>query len=278
MMRPPLTRVAVAQIDVHPAALVQERSPLADPLFEFERGDRLLGEDGRVPTALRKEHAELAQRVREVYCQQLGLKLEAIVAACRGWKVRVLVLQEYSVPWELLPKLAAEAGDIVVVAGTHAVDRKARRAKVYQALGWPEEQMPQGGTAVAPVLFRGRIVALSAKLGRTQWEPDLKLGSAWKPVEIDGFGPTFGVMICKDFLARERGGQHEAPKRRGHRGATSPRLAHAVIGRARSARWPAQCRPSQGCAPRSGFPLRPARARSQRLDRCRAVAPQAWRT
>lgn len=58
------------------------------------------------------------------------------MAACRAWEVRLLVLPEYGVPWELLGKLAALAGNMVVVAGTHTVDHGARRAGVYAQLGW----------------------------------------------------------------------------------------------------------------------------------------------
>ena len=43
------TRVAVVQLDFLPAALVERRSPLEDPLFDFGRPDALLPAEGVVP-------------------------------------------------------------------------------------------------------------------------------------------------------------------------------------------------------------------------------------
>lgn len=72
-----------------------------------------------------------------------------------------LLLSEYSVPWELLPELVERSGDLVVVAGPHAVEPAAVRAKVYSKLGAP---MPRLGQAVGPIIGVGRILGLQTKL------------------------------------------------------------------------------------------------------------------
>lgn len=202
------TRVAVAQLDYLPAALIDRRSPLADPLFELGKPSSLLAPSGDVPPALLEPLQHLQDRVRAAYVRQLRAKLETIVATSLRWKVQLLVLPEYSVPWELLPALADAAGDMLVVAGTHAVERAGRKSGVYEGLGWPET--PRAGTAVAPVLYRGRLLALQPKLSAAKPERgSLVLGDRWQPVELDPItGPPIsgpmGVMICLDFLFRER--------------------------------------------------------------------------
>ncbi|MBL9102329.1 MAG: pentapeptide repeat-containing protein [Myxococcales bacterium] len=203
MSSPLSTRVAVVQLAYHPAAVLEMRSPLEDPLFEIGKPDSLLPANGHVPPVLEERFAALQRRVRAVYCEQLTGRLLAILAACRGWGVRVVVFPEYSVPWDVLPVVAAAAGDMVVVAGTHQIERDARG--VYPRLGWPKEQVPPNGTAVCPVLFRGRLVGLQAKLKPAEPErKGFKPGTAWAPIRVeDALNDAFGVLICLDFLHRE---------------------------------------------------------------------------
>ncbi|MCA9712532.1 MAG: carbon-nitrogen hydrolase family protein, partial [Myxococcales bacterium] len=208
MRSPHHTRVAVVQLDFHPAASIDRKSPLADPLFALGKPDSLEPADGEVVPGLQEPLEGLRARVRAAYVEQLRARLEAILVACRGWDVQLVVLPEYSVPWELLPALAEAAGPMVVVAGTHAVERTGRRAGVYEALGWP--QAPRSGMAVAPVLHRGRLLALQPKLSAAKPEQrGLVLGEEWVPVDFDaaigpGLPSPMGVMICLDFLYRER--------------------------------------------------------------------------
>jgi len=117
--------------------------------------------------------------------------------------VRVVVLPEYSVPWDVLTTIAAAAGEMVVVAGTHQVEPDGRG--VYSTLDWPKEQVPANGTAVCPVLFRGRLVGLQAKLKPAEPErKGFKPGTAWAPIRVeDALDHAFGVLICLDFLHRE---------------------------------------------------------------------------
>lgn len=209
VVRPHYTRVAVAQLDFVPAAVIHRRSPLEEPLFELGAPDSLLPEGGSFPRELHDALEQLRGRVRATYAEQYWLKLQAVVAACRRWNVKLLVLPEYSVPWELLPRLAAAADEMVVVAGTHAVERGGLRARVYEQLGWAYPVV--GGTAVAPVLYDGRLIALQPKLSAAAAEQgSLKLGEVWEPIDTEGAdGPgitgPMGVMICLDFLFRERG-------------------------------------------------------------------------
>jgi predicted amidohydrolase len=203
------TRVAVVQLDYLPAALVERRSPLEDPLFDFGRPDSLLPADGVVPPQFEERLKALRRRIREAYDDQLLRRVRAILGACRSWGVRLCVLPEYSIPWEILGGLADAAGDMVVVAGTHRVDRAARQSDLYRRLG--VETPPDLGTSVCPVLHQGRLLALSPKLNAARPEQgSMQPGKAWRPVELpDGIPGPLGVMICLDFLYRE-GEAHRA--------------------------------------------------------------------
>ena len=76
--------------------------------------------------------------------------------------MKLCVFPEYSIPWEVLGGVADAAGDMVVVAGTHRVERAARQSGIYRSLG--VETPPALGTSVCPVLHRGRLLALQPKL------------------------------------------------------------------------------------------------------------------
>ncbi|MFO7565126.1 MAG: pentapeptide repeat-containing protein [Enhygromyxa sp.] len=202
------TRVAVVQFDFHPAALIHRRSPLEDPIFDSrEDRDSLLPSSG-VPESLREPLSKLRARVRREHGRQVMLKLAAVFERCRAWGVQLVLLPEYSLAPELLPELAGLADGMVVVAGTHAVERARVRAGFYEQFGWSD--LPSSGQAIAPVLHRGRLLALQAKLNPARPEQrSLVAGDRWAPVEWDpSSGPALpgplGVMICLDFLYREQ--------------------------------------------------------------------------
>ena len=200
------TRVAVVQLDVHPAAVVGLRSPLEDPLFEFGKPDSLVPGDGIIPQLCAERFSELREHVRAVYVAQLKSKVLAIIVACRRWNVRILVFPEYSIPYEILGPISDALGDIVGVLGTHAVERPGLKSGIYESLGWRSPQpMPLVGTAVCPVLYQGGLLALQPKLHAAKPElGSLKLGTRWNPVPMpDSFPGPLGVMICLDFLSRE---------------------------------------------------------------------------
>jgi WD40 repeat protein/predicted amidohydrolase/energy-coupling factor transporter ATP-binding protein EcfA2 len=203
------TRVAVVQLAYHPAAVVDRRSPLEDPLFELGKPDALLPDSGLVPPEFEARWKALRRRIRETYDDQLLDRLRAILAVCRSWSVQLVVFPEYAIPYEILGGLAEPAGSMVVVAGTHAVTREARQSGVYQRLGW--EQLPALGTAVCPVLHEGRLVALQPKLNPARPEQrGMVPGDTWRAIPTPGGIPgPLGVMICLDFLYRE-GEQHRA--------------------------------------------------------------------
>lgn len=199
MPSPRHTRVAVAQLDFHPAARVSWGSPLEDPLFDLSASNHLLPADGLAPAGLEEALSKLRLRVRTAYLENHRRKLLAILRACADWNVRLLVLPEYSVPSDLLPEMACVAGDMVVVAGSHAVERG---VTVYADLDWRERPAP--GCAVCPVLHRGRIVALQPKLNPAapEQKAEMRPGDRWAPIKVEGL-PDFGVLICLDFLFRE---------------------------------------------------------------------------
>ncbi|WP_437290536.1 pentapeptide repeat-containing protein [Sorangium sp. So ce406] len=198
------TRVAVVQIAVHPAIVVDRRSPLEDPLFD-PRGasDSLLPSRGEVPEVIKPKLDALRRRIRETYDAQLLAKIRAVLAACREYGARIAVFPEYSIPWEILEGIAEAAGDMVVVAGTHTVDRAARRSGVYERLG--TAALPALGESVCPVLHGGRLLGLQPKLNPAIPErSSMRPGDAWAPVEMpEGIPGPMGVLVCLDFLFRE---------------------------------------------------------------------------
>jgi len=101
------TRVAVVQLAYHPAALVDRRSPLEDPLFDPRGGpDSLLprahggaagaasamSAAGELPDAVAADLAALRTRVRNAHNEQHLAKLRAVLEACRGWGTQLVVL------------------------------------------------------------------------------------------------------------------------------------------------------------------------------------------
>jgi WD40 repeat protein/predicted amidohydrolase len=195
------TRVAVAQLAVHPAAVLDGWSFLDDHRGNHRSPSDPLGYDLPLRDALGDKLPALRARIRDTYCAQWRTKVEAILASCRAWAVRLLVLPEYAVPWQELEWLAAEAGDLVVVAGTHTVTPEAKRSGVYQRLGVPADQV-RYHEALSLVLHGGYALGSQAKLHPATPElRSLKHGQRWSPIELpDGLPGPMGVLICLDFL------------------------------------------------------------------------------
>ena len=202
------TRVAVVQLAYHPAIVADRRSPLEDPLYDPKGRDSLTPERGDIPDLFKEQVSALRRRIRETYDAQLLARIQAVLTSCRAWDARVVVFPEYSIPWEILGGVADAAGDMVVVAGTHTVDRTARKSGIYERLVAPS--LPESGESVCPVLYRGRLLALVPKLNPAIAErSSLRPGKQWEPVPMpDGIPGPMGVLVCLDFLFRE-GEQHK---------------------------------------------------------------------
>src|SRR5208337_2808911 len=206
VMAPPIrrfTRVAVVQMAYHPATLLGRRSPLEDPLFELGKTDSLMPESGVVPRELESRLRDLRRRIREAYDDQILKRVQVILTTCRTWNVEIIVFPEYSIPWEILGGIVDSAGPMVVVAGTHSVERDARNSGVYQKLGC--EQLPGLGTAVCPVLHQGRLLTLQPKLNPAQLEVgSMQPGQTWHPVPLPPSipGPLVVLLTKLDLNSR----------------------------------------------------------------------------
>jgi tetratricopeptide (TPR) repeat protein/predicted amidohydrolase len=204
--------VAVVQLDYHPAAIYDGRAIIEDPLGDL-RETLAVPEDSS--SALLERRSTLRQRIREAYVDSLVVKLRAILRACAGWGVEVLVFPEYSIPWQALERVAAEtavAPGMIVVAGTHAVSRDALKDGVYERLGWLREQRPALLTAVAPVLRGGGLLGLVGKLAPNKDEDagrSFKASRAWTTVQMGDDLGSLAVLICIDFLYREHPSHRE---------------------------------------------------------------------
>ncbi|HLM71875.1 MAG TPA: hypothetical protein VK459_04275, partial [Polyangiaceae bacterium] len=217
------TRVAVVQLAYHPAIVASRRSPLEDPLFDPSKPDSLLPDGGAVPPSIEPRLAALRKRIREAYNKQFLARAGALLAACRSLGARIAVFPESSVPWEILGALADLAGDMVLVAGSHTVDRAAHLSGLYEQLGVP--MLPEIGRVVCPVLHRGRLLALTPKLLPGSFAQITGAGSPanvakptqknhpsapfslprWTPVPMpDGIPGPMGVLLHDELLHRDR--------------------------------------------------------------------------
>lgn len=128
--------------------------------------------------------------------------MRAVLEQCRAWQVRLVVFPEYSVPWDILEQVASTAEDMVVVAGSHTVERTARHSGLYERLGMPA---PATGQSVCPVLHGGKLLGLQPKLNPAVPERDsMQSGAHWSLLQVPSLahGPM-GVLLCLDFLFRE---------------------------------------------------------------------------
>ncbi|WP_437727631.1 pentapeptide repeat-containing protein [Sorangium sp. So ce861] len=204
------TRVAVVQLAYYPAIIIDRRSPLEDPLFDPRTAaDSLLPSRADVPDAIKPKLEALRRRIRDAYDAQLLARIRAVLSGCLEYGARIVVFPEYSIPWEILGGVADAAGDMVVVAGTHTVDRAARRSGVYERLG--ATALPALGQSVCPVLHRGRLLGLQAKRTAAAVERSaMRPGETWAPVEMpDGIPGPMGALVGLDFLLRD--GAHGLP-------------------------------------------------------------------
>ena len=188
-------RVAVVQFDYHPAAVIQARSLLEDPVGAIAETLPL------PPTSdaneLRRRRGELRKRIRQYYVQCLEERLRQVLRYLQRWGVRLAVLPEYSVPRDLLNALASETPETQLVAGTHSVTTPDISSGCYSRFAI------ENGQAVAPVLHAGDLSGAQAKLCDSQWEPGLVLGKTWEPVPLAGAGDErIAILICKDYLHR----------------------------------------------------------------------------
>ncbi len=84
LLRRNFTRVAVVQIDYHPAALFRGRSPLIDPLFDLHDPEAPLLADQPLPINFEERLRHLGERIRSVYCDAILAKVRGVLPFCRA--------------------------------------------------------------------------------------------------------------------------------------------------------------------------------------------------
>jgi len=84
LLRRNFTRVAVVQIDYHPAALFRGRSPLIDPLFDLHDPEAPLLADQPLPINFEERLRHLGERIRSVYCDAILAKVRGVLRFCRA--------------------------------------------------------------------------------------------------------------------------------------------------------------------------------------------------
>ncbi len=201
---PVKTRVAVVQLDYIPAIRLNRQSPFENPTFSLSNSNsNWLEPQASVSEEIKAKLKSLRARVRDIYTEQLLGKIQTILDACRRWKVKIIVFPEYSIPWEILRDVMNQSRGITIVAGTHRVERQALETGAYSSLGWSND--PEIAQAVCPVFHDGNVLALQPKLSAAKPEiQSIELGKSWSPISIPGIHDSMGILICLDFLYRER--------------------------------------------------------------------------
>lgn len=192
-----IVRVAVVQLSYHPAFTVEGRSLLSEP-FGSSVGEALLPLG--VSPDLQQALSGLRERIRDAYLEQLKLKVKAILRWCSERAVELVVFPEYSLPAALLQDVADTAGSMVVLAGSHFVDRDSLSSGVYQRLG---AAAPELQNAVCPIVHLGQLVKLVTKLHPSPIGGEqhaLKPGTDWSPISLAGLPGPLGVLLCIDFI------------------------------------------------------------------------------
>jgi formylglycine-generating enzyme required for sulfatase activity/predicted amidohydrolase len=199
--------VAVVQLDYLPAAISERRSTLENPLFVPGEPDALWPA-GRIAPEVEQRLKELRTRIRTAYVDQIERRLRRVLQVAQEWEVQLLVLPEYSVPSDLLEPLAKVAPEIVLVAGTHAVEKRAIDDGIYQRLGGTQPLEP--GMNACPVLHQGKALHLQPKLSPSHHEWKLNKGTSWSPVRLPSpIQVPLGLLVCMDFLHREGAAHRE---------------------------------------------------------------------
>jgi hypothetical protein len=169
MLRPSAlkTRVAVVQLDYIPAIRLNRQSSFENPNFVLSNSiSNWLEPTAQLSDSIKEKLKSLRRRVREVYNQQLLLKIQTILEACTKWKVKVIVFPEYSIPWDILRDVMILSRGMTVVAGTHMVERQAIETNAYSNLCWLQD--PHVAEAVCPVFHDGVLSKFPAS--RNIWE------------------------------------------------------------------------------------------------------------
>lgn len=192
-------RLAVAQIDSHPAFSFKGHDLLCEPWF-IETDKMVLDQLSLTRDQHRARLHRLKEGISRAYCAVLEKRVRAIIKWCAEQRVDLVAFPEYSIPAVLLPRLheQARAAEITVIAGTHHVTPRLLRQGVYHM--FPHK--PQVGNAVAPVLGLD-VPRLVSKLTCSQWESgSLQPGDLWELVPWRD-GHFFAVLICLDMLHPE---------------------------------------------------------------------------
>ena len=197
MTEPKYHRLAFAQLSFNPAYLDESGvSYLHEPVFPAEdlQGLHKLG-------GLPEVH-DLRSRIATTLIDHMSHKLKAVVEFAVQQGVEVLVLPEYSVPVELLDECRKLSAKIVIVAGSHVVNKPALaeygRLKVANSPG------DRGlGRAACPVFLPNGECYLLQKLNRAKWEGSLVPGEPTVPISVKLRDETIQieVHICIDAIA-----------------------------------------------------------------------------
>src|ERR1035437_5975651 len=160
-----MLRIHLAQVFFNPAYFEAPIDYLEETTFLAE-ADAALG-------TLRSIDAvqSILSDFKGAYLAHILSKLPAIVAWSLSRKADILVLPEYSVPWQCLATLQAriKGTSTTLIAGSHKV-AATNEARAAYSLLLPDHVSPSIGSACVPVLSPDGTAHLVPKLHESKWE------------------------------------------------------------------------------------------------------------
>lgn len=144
--------------------------------------------------------------IREQYITYISQQLEGVCReTCRIHKPDIIVFPEYSVPYQVLPKLKelSDELEVTIVAGTHTVLSAAKEYYIQAGLA-PEIAGCNNGYSISPVLFPGKKSDYQIKHDRSIFEVTMRESKdgfkRFRSVTRNGEQYCFSVIICADAL------------------------------------------------------------------------------
>src|SRR5271157_5177861 len=144
-------RVAVVQLESHPAAYISDTTPLEEPFLHRELGLSKLARHGF-------SVSDIQLSCLQTYLSWHCRRLKAILAFLEPHAPDIIVFPEYSIPWQCLPELQAFSArcQTIIFAGTHTVQTTPQALSVYRSLGIEGTNVvawaKKGPAAVLPIL------------------------------------------------------------------------------------------------------------------------------
>ncbi len=190
-------RLHLCQFDYNPAYYESPSDFLEEPSFSADLSD--IGKLRHI-SAINKFLTDS----KISYLKHIRTKIRDIIDWSGNRYADIVLLPEYSVPLQLLPDIQplAKHYSMVIVAGTHRISHHQYAKDVYEQLGIPLQDLPNGASC-APVFLHDGSTKIAFKSKKSKWEPNLSIAkSAPEVIKLEDKNRRikFSVIPCIDSL------------------------------------------------------------------------------